>query len=62
MPFKSNAQRKKFGELVKQGKLSQKEFDKWNSETKGNLPERIGKPEAKTAKKAKTPLRRKFKY
>lgn len=43
MPFKSEAQRRKFGELVKQGKLKQSEFDKWNSETpKNDLPERIG--------------------
>lgn len=42
MPFKSEAQRRKFGELVHQGKMSQSEFDKWNKET-GNrkLPERL---------------------
>lgn len=42
MPFKSQAQRRKFGELVKQGKISQAEFDKWNSETgHKKLPERV---------------------
>ena len=53
MPFKSQAQRRKFGELVKQGKISQGEFDKWNKETGGRkLPERIGnkKPAKGTAR------------
>ena len=44
MPFKSEAQRKKFGELVKQGKMSQDTFDKWNHETgKKKLPARVKK-------------------
>lgn len=43
MPFKSEAQRKKFGSLVKDGKISQKEFDRWNHETKGKLPDRVKK-------------------
>ena len=48
MPFKSEAQRRKFGEMVKQGKISQEEFDKWNEETpKGALPERVGKQDGK---------------
>ncbi len=33
MPFKSKAQLRKFAILVKQGKLSQAEFDKWVHET-----------------------------
>lgn len=42
MPFKSEAQRRKFGELVKQGKMKQSEFDKWNKETgAARLPERV---------------------
>ena len=42
MPFKSEAQRRKFGALVKEGKMSQDTFNKWQSETpKGKLPERI---------------------
>lgn len=50
MPFKSEAQRRKFGELVKQGKISQDEFDRWNSETgKKKLPERV-KPKPRKAK------------
>lgn len=49
MPFKSNAQRRKFGELVKQGKMSQKTFDEWNSDTPKELPDRIHpKPQEQT--------------
>lgn len=48
MPFKSEAQRRKFGEMVKQGKMKQEEFDKWAKDTpKGKLPERIGKKTSK---------------
>lgn len=43
MPFVSNSQRRKFGELVAQGKMSQVTFDEWNSATPANLPERVGK-------------------
>ena len=51
MPFKSEAQRRKFGELVKDGKISQNEFDKWNKETGSKkLPDRI-KPKAHRAPK-----------
>jgi hypothetical protein len=41
MPFQSEAQRKKFAQLVKDGKMSQETFDKWASETKDtNLPKK----------------------
>lgn len=40
MPFKSNAQRRKFYMLKAQGKMTQEEIDKWESETHGKLPER----------------------
>jgi len=44
MPFKSEAQRRKFGSLVAQGKMSQETFNKWNEHTpKGPLPERVHK-------------------
>jgi hypothetical protein len=44
MPFKSNAQRAKFAELVKSGKMSQSTFDEWNKATgDAKLPERIEK-------------------
>lgn len=41
MPFKSEAQRRKFAELVKLGKMSQSTFNEWNKVTSGPLPERI---------------------
>ena len=42
MPFKSEKQRAKFGELVKQGKIKQSVFDEWNKATgTANLPDRV---------------------
>jgi len=40
MPFKSEAQRRKFAAMVKKGEITQKTFDEWNSETPKNIPER----------------------
>ncbi len=43
MAFKSKAQRAKFAELVKQGKMKQAIFDEWNEDTDNKkLPERVG--------------------
>jgi hypothetical protein len=51
MPFKSQAQRRKFAELLVQGRISNETFEEWNRETGGKkLPERV-KPKAKRAKK-----------
>lgn len=48
MPFKSEAQRRKFALLVKQGKMKQSVFDEWNNETGSTkLPERL-KPKTGT--------------
>ena len=62
MPFKSQAQRRKFAELLVQGKISNKTFEEWNRETGGKkLPERVTKPKKKAPKKktsAKTRKRR----
>ena len=33
MPFKSKAQRRKFAELLVQGKISNQTFEEWNRET-----------------------------
>jgi hypothetical protein len=42
MQFKSEAQKKKFAELVKDGKMKKETFDEWNKATgKTKLPERI---------------------
>lgn len=44
-PFKSQAQRAKFAELVSQGKMKQSTFDEFQKATgKKKLPERIGEP------------------
>jgi hypothetical protein len=43
MPFKSHAQRRKFAELVKQGKMSKETFEEWNKETPAQMPDRVRK-------------------
>ena len=44
MPFKSQAQRRKFAQLLVEGKISNKTFEEWNRETSGkHLPERVKK-------------------
>ena len=63
MPFKSQAQRRKFAELLVKGKISNETFEEWNRETgSAKLPERV-KPKAKTKAKrtAKTKAKRKAK-
>ena len=57
MPFKSQAQRRKFAQLLVEGKISNQTFEEWNRETGGaRLPERV-KPKAKAKTKPK-PKRR----
>jgi hypothetical protein len=42
MPFKSQAQRRKFAELLVKGEISNETFEEWNRETGGRkLPERV---------------------
>lgn len=42
MPFKSQAQRRKFAQLLVEGKISGKTFEEWNRETgRKKLPERV---------------------
>lgn len=50
MPFKSNSQRRKFAELLKERKISKATFDEWNGDTPKHIPERIGpkKPKIKS--------------
>jgi hypothetical protein len=53
MPFKSQAQRRKFAELLVQGKISNETFEEWNRETgRAKLPERV-KPKPKSKAKSK---------
>ena len=63
MPFKSQAQRRKFAELLVKGEISPETFEEWNRETGSEkLPERVAakkksgktkraKPKAKATRK-----------
>lgn len=57
MPFKSQAQRRKFAELLVQGKISPETFEEWNRETgAAKLPERVkskGRPRTKSPGKTR---------
>ena len=47
MPFKSQAQRRKFAQLLVEGKISDQTFEEWNRETGAKkLPERVERPKA----------------
>ena len=59
MPFKSQAQRRKFAELLVAGKISNQTFEEWNRETgSAKLPERV-KPKPKSRGKPKSRTKRK---
>jgi hypothetical protein len=58
MPFKSQAQRRKFAQLLVEGKISNDTFEEWNRETgRKKLPERAG-TKAKTARGTKSRRRK----
>ena len=61
MPFKSQAQRRKFAHLLVEGKIAPEVFEEWNRETGGKkLPDHVAKKKAaKTAKKTKKQTTRK---
>jgi hypothetical protein len=62
MPFKSQAQRRKFAELLVKGEISAETFEEWNRETGGKrLPERVAAQDGKrrSAKKRVSPAKRK---
>jgi len=65
MPFKSQAQRRKFAQLLVEGKIKPETFEEWNRETGGKkLPERVKKTaevKKKSARKAKASAKRKTK-
>lgn len=49
MPFKSQAQRRKFAELLVKGEISNETFEEWNRETGGKkLPERVKRQTKRT--------------
>ena len=53
MPFKSKAQRRKFAELLVNGKISPETYEEWNRETGGKvLPERVKKEKSATKRKS----------
>ena len=53
MPFKSKAQRRKFAELLVEGKIKPETYEEWNRETGSReLPERVA------PKKKKAPSKR----
>ena len=57
MPFKSQAQRRKFAQLLVDGKISNETFEEWNRETgRKKLPERVGS-QARASRKVKSPRR-----
>jgi hypothetical protein len=52
MPFKSQAQRRKFAELLVKGEITPEQFEEWNRETGSRkLPERVTPKKKKSAKK-----------
>jgi hypothetical protein len=58
MPFKSKAQRRKFAQLLVEGKISDQTYEEWNRSTgKKELPERV--TPKKTAARAKRTTKRK---
>jgi len=60
MPFKSQAQRRKFAQLLVEGKISNQTFEEWNRETGSKrLPERVGVK--KKASKTKRSVKRRRK-
>ena len=53
MPIKSQAQRRKFAELLVEGKIKPEVYERWNREAgDAHLPERVT-PKVKKRKKAK---------
>ena len=66
MPFKSAAQRRKFAQLLVEGKITPEVYEEWNRETgSAHLPERVGekkpakkKPAGRSRKRAGVPASR----
>ena len=59
MPFKSKAQRRKFAELLVQGKISPEVYEEWNRDTgRAKLPERVV-PKVKPKKRSRAAPKRK---
>jgi hypothetical protein len=60
MPFKSKAQRRKFAQLLVEGKIKPETFEEWNRETGSKeLPERVKANKSSRARKRTKPKNRK---
>lgn len=60
MPFKSQAQRRKFAELLVKGEISKETFEEWNRETGSEkLPERVKPKKTKRKTKSKSTAKKK---
>ena len=60
MPFKSQAQRRKFAEMMVRGEISPETFEEWNRETGSKkLPERVAKKATRAGKGSKTRVAKK---
>ena len=54
MPFKSQAQRRKFAELLVKGEISKETYEEWNRETGSEkLPERVKPKKSRPKVKSK---------
>jgi hypothetical protein len=52
MPFKSKAQRRKFAQLLVEGKIKPETYEEWNRETgRKVLPERVRPKKKRTTRK-----------
>lgn len=59
MPFKSKAQRRKFAQLLVEGKITSETFEEWNRETGGaKLPEHVHPKRGKARPAKKRPARK----
>jgi hypothetical protein len=59
MPFKSQAQRRKFAQLLVEGKISNETFEEWNRETgRKKLPERVTRKSTGRKKARRTTRKR----
>jgi hypothetical protein len=59
MPFKSQAQRRKFAQMMVEGKISPQTFEEWSRETgSAKLPERVGAKRAKKTSAKKSTARK----
>lgn len=59
MPFKSQAQRRKFAQLLVEGKISPDTFEEWNRETGSKrLPEHVKNRAARPEQRRRTAKKR----